>query len=434
MRLISNGQWDDLKPVNGVDPSTLKIFANIRSELTSVDGKLVLRGNRIVIPDVLQKRVVELAHEGHQGLVKTRSLLRSKVWFPRMDTVVDSIVKTCGPCQVATPRPSREPLQMTQLPSGPWEEVSIDFCEIAGHYVLVVIDDYSRFPEIEIVHSTAAKAFIPKLDRIFAAYGIPKVVKSDNGPPFSGHEFAQFANYLGFKHRKVTPLWPEANGEVERFMKTFGKVLRTTANWKQEMYRFLRNYRATPHYTTGVPPATALFGRPIRIKLPCPLVVLCNESYDPVLMREKDAHQKLKIKTQAESRRATKECDIQVGDTVLVKQPKRKKLSTPYHPVPLTVTQKNHSMITAENDDRKVTRNSSHFRKFLTDESSSSGALEEDGTYMDMQTSPPVPIPVPGPDRADPVLLDPGKTAVTAPIPRRSTRVSVPPKILIQEI
>ena len=47
---------------------------------------------------------------------------------------------------------------------------------------------------------------------------MPQVVKSDNGPPFNGHEFAQFADYLGFKHRRVTPLWPEANGEVERFM------------------------------------------------------------------------------------------------------------------------------------------------------------------------------------------------------------------------
>ena len=110
----------------------------------------------------------------------------------------------------------------------------------------------------------------------------------------------------------------------------------------------------------------------------------CNESYDPVLMREKDAHRQLKIKTQAASRRATEECDIQVVDTVSAKQPKRKKLSTPYHPVPLTVTQKNHSMITAENDDRKVTRNSSHFKMVLTDESSSNGALEEDGTYMDV--------------------------------------------------
>jgi len=90
-------------------------------------------------------------------------------------------------------------------------------------------------PEVEIVQSTAAKAVIPKRDRIFASYGVPQVVKSDNGPPFNGHEFARFAEYLGFTHRKVTPLWPEANGEVERFIKTIGKVLRTTANWRQDM-------------------------------------------------------------------------------------------------------------------------------------------------------------------------------------------------------
>ena len=87
-----------------------------------------------------------------------------------------------------------------------WREVSIDFCDVAGHYVLVVIDDYSRFPEVEVVHSTSAKAVISKLDCIFATYGVPQVVKSDNGPPCNGGEFAQFAKYLGFKHRKVSPL------------------------------------------------------------------------------------------------------------------------------------------------------------------------------------------------------------------------------------
>ena len=206
--------------------------------------------------------------------------------------------------------------------------MSIYFCEVAGHYVLVVIDDYSRFPEVEIGHSTSAKVVLPKLDRVFAAYGVPQVIKSDNGLPFNGHEFAQFADYLGFKHRRVTPLWPEANGEVERFMKTFGKVLRTTSNGKQQMYQFLRNYRATPHCIAGVAPATALFGRLIRIKLPCPVAVPCESNFKPARLRERDAHQKLKMKTLAESRRPIKDSDIQVGDTVLVKQP-----SSPHHTI-----------------------------------------------------------------------------------------------------
>ena len=83
---------------------------------------------------------------------------------------------------------------MTPPPDGPWQQVSIDFCEVAGHYVLVVIDDYSRFPEVETVHSTSAKVVLPKLDRVSAVYGVPQVVKSDNGPSFNGHEFAQFAD------------------------------------------------------------------------------------------------------------------------------------------------------------------------------------------------------------------------------------------------
>jgi len=126
-----------------------------------------------------------------------------------MDSLVDTIVKRCGPCQVATPKPSREPLQMTPLPNGPWEQVSIDFCEGAGQYVLVVIDDYLRFPEIDVVHYTSAKAVIPKLDRIFAAYVVLQVVKSDNGPPLNGGKFAQFAKYLGFKHERCLLCGPK---------------------------------------------------------------------------------------------------------------------------------------------------------------------------------------------------------------------------------
>ena len=126
MHLISNGRWDNLKETED-DVNTLRIFANIRNELTSVDGKIVLRGSRIVIPSILQTHVVNLAHEGHQGTVKTRVLLNSKVWFPRMDSLVDSIVKHCIPCQAATPVRNREPLVMTPLPNDPWEEVSIYF-------------------------------------------------------------------------------------------------------------------------------------------------------------------------------------------------------------------------------------------------------------------------------------------------------------------
>ena len=99
------------------------------------------------------------------------------------------------------------------------------------------------------------------------------VVKSDNGPPFNGDEFAKFASVLGFRHRKVTPLWPRANGEVERFVKTLKKCIKAAK-------ASLRNYR-----TTGVAPAVLLLKRPVRNKLPQ------ANHIDPVteIVRERDS-------------------------------------------------------------------------------------------------------------------------------------------------
>ena len=41
----------------------------------------------------LQKKVVDAAHEGHQGITKTKSFLRSRLWFPGMDAMVERMVR-----------------------------------------------------------------------------------------------------------------------------------------------------------------------------------------------------------------------------------------------------------------------------------------------------------------------------------------------------
>ena len=79
-------------------------------------------------------------------------------------------------------------------------------------HLLLITDDYSRNPVVEIVKSTAATTTIPKLDKVFSEFGVPDVIRSDNGPPFNNKEFAAFADDLGFKHRKVTSKWAERTG------------------------------------------------------------------------------------------------------------------------------------------------------------------------------------------------------------------------------
>ena len=346
-------------------------YKNVKDELSVCDG-LIIRGTRLVLPKSLQHQAVELAHTGHQGIVKTKRLLREKVWFPSIDRMVQERIKNCIPCQAATQgtMPKPEPLNMTPLPKAPWCEIAIDFVGPfpSGEVLLVVIDEFSRFPEVEILHSTTANAVIPKLDCIFSRQGIPKVVKSDNGPPFNSNEFAKFASFLGFEHRKVTPYWPQANGEVERFMRTLGKAIRTAhlekKNWKQEMNAFLRQYRATPHSTTDVSPSEALNGRKIQTLLPQLTEVNQSDIYNSI--HEKDSEKKRKMKEYADQRRRSETSGIKVGDVVLIRQPKTNKLSTPFNPHPYKVVARKGSMVTAENGSHKVTRNVSFFKKIET--------------------------------------------------------------------
>lgn len=390
MGAISTNRWNmSQKDLDTYDAEVIKSFngyGKMKDELTSVDGKLILRDHRIVVPKSLQDKIISLAHEGHQGMVKTKMLLRSKVWFPAMDSMCDSVVKQCFQCQVATNVKSREPLKMTELPKRPWDRVSADFAEVSGQYVLVVMDDYSRYPVVEIVHSTSAKAVIPKLDKIFSMFDIPKVLKTDNGPPFNGHEFENFAKHLGFKHRKVTPEWPEGNGEVERFMRTLKKFLHTSNNWKQEIQSFLRIYRGTAHLSTNVPPFNALFGRTMRGKFPDINAYSSVQEFDARTFEQYDRLRKARMKKDADERRNVKENDISVGDEVLVRQTKINKFSTPYSKFPMTVTSTNHSMVTAENDIKRMTRNSSFFKKIVPGtDIKNSGLIYDDASHESVE-------------------------------------------------
>lgn len=361
MSAVKSGCWHKAPP--NVSLSELSRYEQVKEQLTCTDTVL-LKSDRLVVPATLQERIVDIAHEGHLGIVKTKALLREKVWFPCMDKMVETKVKACLPCQIVTPVYTREPLQMSVLPDNPFDEISIDFAYVDGENLLLVIDDFSRFPFVEPVSSTSASAVIPKLDQLFATFGTPRVVKSDNGPPFNGDEFAKFARVLGFRHRKVTPLWPRANGEVERFVKTLKKCIKAAKtegrNWRKELQVILRNYRTTPHATTGVAPAVLLLKRAVRNKLPQ------ANHVDPVseIVRKHDSAQKLKIKAHADNKNYVKPCDINLGESVLVKRPFTvSKGATVYDPTPMTVVRKKGSMITAESEDRTISRNSSFFKR-----------------------------------------------------------------------
>ena len=148
--------------VTGVDNATLASLSQIRSEVTITDDNaLILGGTCLIIPKSLQ-----LAHEGHQGIVVTKILLRKKVWFPNIDQQAEDLVKGCLSCQATVEANNREPLKISPLSDTHLPKVDVDFCGPfpSDDYLLVVLDEYSRYPEVEIIKSTSANSVILKLD------------------------------------------------------------------------------------------------------------------------------------------------------------------------------------------------------------------------------------------------------------------------------
>ena len=142
----------------------------------------------------------------------------------------------------------------------------------SGEYVFVVVGYYSRYFEVDILKSVTSATIIGSLGRIFCTHGLLQSSKTDDGPQFTSEEFGSFLKTNGIQHRTPTPLWPQANGEVERQNRSLLEALKIAQaekkNLKVEMRKFLTAYRTTPHSSTGVSPAKLLFNKRDKVKDP----------------------------------------------------------------------------------------------------------------------------------------------------------------------
>ena len=376
-KALDTGKWDN-------QDKDIQPYKRCMEEITSNKAKDVLmKGSRIIIPEILQDKATRLAHIGHQGIEKTKSLLREKIWYPNMNQKVKEMIEGCSSCQAVGISNPVEPMMITPTEDRPWYHVGIDFLgpiPNSHQYLLVVIDTYTKFPEVEIVHSTSVQAIIPKLDRIFATHGIPAKLTSDNGPPFNGAEFERYMKVLNIDWIRSTPLWPQGNSNVENFNKTLVKVLQTAQleerNWKQELQRFLLSYRVTPHATTKIAPCELLFNRTVKGYLP-------ELPSKKILNRHKEAKENIekskeRNKENYDKRHHAKESNIKEGDIVICLQKKRNKLTPKFSPERFTVISRKGTRLVAKNKYHIITRNISHFKKVNRYETT-----EEEDDYTD---------------------------------------------------
>ena len=240
----------------------------------------------------------------------------------------------------------------------------------SGHTLLVVVDYYRRYFEVEFLKSTTTDKVIASLEKMFLIHGLPKEITTDNGPQFISKEFEDYLEMQGIKHRIVTPLWPQANGEVERQNRSLLKRLKISQiekrDWKDELSAYLTMYRTTPHSTTGVSPAELLFRRKIRTRLP----EIDYYDYDDLEMRDRDKESKQESKIYTDEKRRAQET-VKEGDKVLLRRERENKLTPTFHSQPYEVKSKvGNSVVVQSPGGLQYQRNVTHVKKYQEREQS----------------------------------------------------------------
>ncbi|XP_055590876.1 uncharacterized protein K02A2.6-like [Uranotaenia lowii] len=243
-------------------------FFDRQDSLSIVQG-CVMFAERIAIPSKFRSQCLQQMHKGHPGIQRMKSIARSFVYWPSLDADIVKFLSSCKPCAMVAKSPPLSSPQPWPKPEKPWQRLHVDYAgPIEGDYFLLLVDSFSKWVEIVKTNCTTSAATIGILRGIFARFGMPITLVSDNGSQFTSAEFATFCVENAIHHVTTAPYHPQSNGQVERFVDTFKRSLRKIREGKatiqEALDTFLLTYRTTPNPVTGQSPADLIFGRPIR--------------------------------------------------------------------------------------------------------------------------------------------------------------------------
>lgn len=292
----------------------LRDYFPYREELVTYNG-LVLKGDRIVIPQSLQDEMTKKIHASHIGVQGCLRRAREALFWPGMNKVIADEVGRCDICQSSQAAQAKETMISHEISTRPWQKIGCDLFELYGKDYLISVDYYSSFFEVDLLQDKKADSVITVLKGHMARHGIPDQLISDNGPPFQSCDFQAFAQTYEFDHVTSSPGYPQSNGKAENAVKIAKNLLRKATDAKTDPFLALLSWRNTPSESMGSSPAQRLFSRRTKTLLPTASTLLRPK----VVKDVQDKLHQSKAKQQAYYNRTAHELtNLNPGDRVRV--------------------------------------------------------------------------------------------------------------------
>ena len=201
-------------------------------------------------------------------LRKMLARARSTVYWSNMQMNLTEKLQSCPSClRYARVNPKRWPDKTLplgpEIPLHPRFKLASDIFHFNGTDYLLVVDYMSLFPVIWRLSNQTSKAVIEQMKSIFAEYGVPDTLITDNGPCYDSKEFKWFTQKYNFEHVTSSPHYHEGNGLAEKYVDIIKNWLQKALDSKEDPYKSMFIYQTTP----------------LNSQLPSPMELLNKHTY-----------------------------------------------------------------------------------------------------------------------------------------------------------
>lgn len=246
-------------------PLMAKYFFRLRNDIL-LDDDVLFYHDRVIIPKNMRQMILMKLHEPHFGVTKTQQRARSSIFWPNINNDIENIVSYCRVCQDNAPQNRKEPMIAHEIPDIPFQKIACDILEFATKSYLVIIDFYSKWIELIKLKNKTAGEINFQLLKVFASYGIPKIIIADN-MPFGSYECRNFAKENDIEIITSSPHYPQSNGLAERAVQICKNILKKS-ECEENILKSLMAYRSTPTKYMNYSPAQLLQSRNLRTDIP----------------------------------------------------------------------------------------------------------------------------------------------------------------------
>ena len=231
-------------------------------------GLIIVNNDRILVPTAYRKILLVKLHKAHNGTTKTQWRGRRDYWWPKMDEAISHHVRTCGTCIPYHASQPQQPIIPQNISTGPMNVVGTDQFKIGNRDYLVIVDQYSGWPNVTELTGTSSRYIVKAMRKFFNTYGNPGKIHLDNGTNLTSTETFDF-----LRERKIPipdpscPYFPQSNGLAESSVKQVRRLLeKHGCNW-QTFEDNLLEWMDTPN-DCGSTPGELFLGRRLRTSLP----------------------------------------------------------------------------------------------------------------------------------------------------------------------